>query len=273
YSHRLNRIYVDKECDFSVLFNWDSTLGATMWARACVVFADEAQAQKRPECCLQHLHQGFNAGVNKHIRLNVLHSSRPMGTQGVEYHGCADAADSWLSTAVELSKPGSQPVAHAYKFVCKSSCSGTVFGRQLVGARVCACPRRDMNKDEESEGGLKSKRRAPGDAPQPRPTKKIKVEPSETEERVLTLPPVSADAAAEDARVLTLPPVSADAAGGRACVRLSASRHEHGRGVRGRFEGQAPQPRPTKKIKVEPSETEERVLTLPPVSADAAAED
>lgn len=71
--------------------------------------------------------------------------------------------------------------------------SGHIYGRQKVGARVCACPRRDMLKDETAEGVYKTgKKRIPSNQIEQPKTKKIKVENlMDFDDTVYKLPPVS----------------------------------------------------------------------------------
>ncbi|XP_013167964.1 PREDICTED: cellular tumor antigen p53-like isoform X2 [Papilio xuthus] len=208
YSARLNRIYVDMGVEFPVHFTWDTrkqhalSPHAELYVRATVVFSDDAQAEKRVERCLQHAHEPNNPGDEAIVR-NVLRSARALGTAGVHYCGAARRPDSWLSVLVRLP----QPAPHAYQFVCKNSCSsginrrntaivftledhlGQILGRQSVGARVCACLKRDLRRDEEELG--KGKRRltsAPAPPPHQDTCKKVKIEVPETDEELITLP-------------------------------------------------------------------------------------
>lgn len=206
YSCQLNRVYVDMNCDFAVQFSWQELACERLYVRATVVFSDKDQAEKRVERCMQHRHEN-TANVPEAIRMNVLRSSREVGTQGVYYHGDPQRADSWYSVLVEFANTG-QPCQHAFKFVCKNSCSsginrraiaiifsledvlGNVFGRQMVGVRVCSCPRRDLLKDEEAEGVFKSgKKRVPANKIEPK-AKKIKLEvvPNALDDTIMTLP-------------------------------------------------------------------------------------
>ncbi|XP_014361229.2 cellular tumor antigen p53 [Papilio machaon] len=211
YSARLNRIYVDMGVEFPVHFTWDTrkqhalSPHVDLYVRATVVFSDDAQAEKRVERCLQHAHEPNNPGDEAIVR-NVLRSARALGTAGVHYCGAARRPDSWLSVLVRLP----QPAPHAYQFVCKNSCSsginrrntaivftledhlGQILGRQSVGARVCACLKRDMRRDEDELG--KGKRRLasapalPGQPGQPDTCKKVKIEVPEADDELITLP-------------------------------------------------------------------------------------
>ncbi|CAH2051729.1 unnamed protein product, partial [Iphiclides podalirius] len=205
YSARLNRIYVDMGENFPVHFSWDVAKknllyhqGQDLYVRATVVFSDQSQAEKRVERCLQHVHEPNNPG-NEAIVKNVLRSTRALGTAGVHYCGVASRADSWLSVLVHFPAPG----GHAYQFVCKNSCSsginrraisiiftledscGNVLGRQSVGARVCACPRRDLLRDEAEVGKGKRKKQTQPDNP-----KKVKIEVVENDDEVVNLPKI-----------------------------------------------------------------------------------
>lgn len=206
YSHQLNRIYVDIKTNFPVQFRWDfERAGSPMFVRATTVFSDDAQSEKRVERCLQHTHESANAGIDPTIVQNVLHSSAAPGTQGVYYCGAACLPDSWYSVLLRVDGRPQEPCSHAYQFVCKNSCSsginrrsidiiftledhtGQVYGRQAVGARVCACPRRDKHKDEGAARAPPDKRPAPPSQHAPPRAKKVKVEPDDD---VLLLPPL-----------------------------------------------------------------------------------
>lgn len=225
YSHQLNRIYVDMETNFSVQFNWNHEENKDMYVRATTVFSDDSQAEKRVERCIQHEYSPANVGLSPQIFKNILHSSREMGTQGVEYCGEPSIADSWYSVRVLFHKTSPDPVTHAYKFLCKNSCStginrraiaiiftledeiGVVLGRQWVGARVCACPRRDIKKDEDGEGvyrpGSKrvaSNRIAPTDDQPANANANANANPSAKKIRIEVVAPA-------DAGVVTLPPL------------------------------------------------------------------
>ncbi|CAB3256848.1 unnamed protein product [Arctia plantaginis] len=211
YSYKLNRIYVDVNCNFSLSFNWDNNhVPAHMFIRSTVVFSEAEQSEKRVERCLQHLHE--SSGLPGHISKNVLHSARDVGTQGVYYCGDANVRDSWFSVVVYHNKTNEEPCTHAYKFTCKSSCpsginrrpiaiiftledvNGHVYGRQTVGAKVCACLRRDLHKDEESEGLFKTgKKRIPSNQIVQRVTKKIKVETRDVEHHMAMLPNITVE--------------------------------------------------------------------------------
>ncbi|XP_045770976.1 cellular tumor antigen p53 [Maniola jurtina] len=205
YSHLLNRIYVEMECNFSLNFNWDvnKVPQRAMYIRATVVFADAEQAEKRVERCLQHAHVTSNTKTTDAVIVNnVLRSAREMGDPNVFYCGNPQETDCWYSVVVQLNGPG----GHAYNFVCKNSCSsginrraidiiftledsiGTVYGRQSVGARVCSCPRRDKNTQEQEFRASGGKRALPRKQP-PAPAKKIKLEAVPNQDlTVVTIP-------------------------------------------------------------------------------------
>ncbi|CAH4028024.1 cellular tumor antigen p53-like [Pieris brassicae] len=203
YSHRLNRIYVDVNVNFSVGFTWDASIfPGEAYIRATTVFSDVTQAEKRVERCYQHSHETANApGKSRATIMNVLHSAREHGSPDVHYCGNPEQPDSWYSVLVRTP----QPTELAYVFLCKSSCSsginrrpieiiftledfkGEIYGRQVVGARVCSCPRRDIDRDEVAEGLPKTKRSAPQ---QETRAKKVKVETVEKDDAVIKLPAI-----------------------------------------------------------------------------------
>ncbi|KAL4711881.1 hypothetical protein ACJJTC_006050 [Scirpophaga incertulas] len=133
----LQHLHETTSCESRIahLARWQRSAGAAaggrLYVRATVVFSDKEQAQKRVERCLQHLHETTSSSLPKEVRMNVLRSSRELGTGGVAYHGAPDAADSWLSVLVEC--PGSgPPLQHAYKFVCKNSCATGINRRNIA---------------------------------------------------------------------------------------------------------------------------------------------
>ncbi|XP_059053265.1 cellular tumor antigen p53-like [Achroia grisella] len=196
YSSKLGRLYVDAGCDFPIYFMW-SGVATGLAVRACVIFLDQDQAEKRVETCPNHdlAKRDPNHIVTPEFTKkwkNVLHSSRNDDTDGVYY--CGDK-NSWYSTVVTFDNK-TEKRSHAYRFVCKNSCpmginrrslaiiftledyKGTVYGREMVNVRVCACPRRDLHKDEEAaHGHHRARTRDPQDPPGPPRTKKIKTEP------------------------------------------------------------------------------------------------
>ncbi|XP_068623310.1 cellular tumor antigen p53 [Battus philenor] len=210
YSATMNRIYVDMEVNFPIHFDWDVIKqslmypkGQDMYIRATVVFSDESQAGKRVERCLQHTHEANNPG-NKVTVKNVLRSTRALDTAGVFYCGKVESPDSWFSVVVRFPAPG----VHAYQFVCKNSCSsginrrniaiiftlederGEVLGRQSVGARVCACPRRDLRRDED-ETRTKGKGKRTIEPPPHANLKKVKIEVTDNDDQLVVLPKIS----------------------------------------------------------------------------------
>ncbi|CAG9559325.1 unnamed protein product [Danaus chrysippus] len=199
YSAKLNKIFVDIGVDFPLKFNWDSKY-QNMFVRATVMFSDADQAQKKVEACYQH--SFYSKTANTAIGRNVLRSGREYGVPNVEYYGSLENPDAWYSVLVS----GNPTLEHPYQFVCKNSCvsginrrnieiiftledsCGLVIGRQSVGVRVCSCPRRDMNKEEDPEKA--SKRSAPSEH---NPSKRIKldVQPQQQHDTVVTLPSLS----------------------------------------------------------------------------------
>lgn len=171
YSHELNRIYVNISCNFSIQFKCAFNPGDKFRVRATTVFSDSGQAEKRVERCLNHssLLCDLNRDYDEKMWGHVLRSSREPDSGGVHYCGNTGDKQSWYSVVVDFEAHESTldySHSHAYVFVCKNSCtsginrrtieiiftledySGQVVGRQTVGARVCSCPRRDMEKDE-----------------------------------------------------------------------------------------------------------------------------
>ncbi|XP_052751799.1 cellular tumor antigen p53 isoform X2 [Galleria mellonella] len=218
YSTVVERLYVDAGCDFPIHFRWEGA--GPLWVRACAVFVEHEQAEKRVETCPNHdltKREPGHAVTPQFITKwkNVLHSSRNDDTDGVHY--CGDKS-SWYSVVVRFDDAADKR-SHAYRFVCKNSCpmginrrslaviftledlSGTVHGRQMVNVRVCACVRRDMHRDEQAALTLKREREAndpadPADPADPREQhkpprgKRIKTEPlnPNDDDKVVELP-------------------------------------------------------------------------------------
>ncbi|XP_053617166.1 tumor protein 63 [Plodia interpunctella] len=199
WSTKLQRMYVDAECDFPLIFSWSAGAPQPAFVRAVVVFRDEDQSQHRVETCVNHKSILMTKNLPDCQLRNVLHSSREPGAADVQYSG---GADEWYSTVVRFDNGLS--TTHAYRFICKNSCtgginrraisiiftlenlSGTVLGREKMSVRVCACPRRDMRAEE----GAAPARRRPADAraAEHKP-KKVKIEITDTDDdKIVVLP-------------------------------------------------------------------------------------
>lgn len=169
YSLPCNRIYVHISKQFALEFNWnfeEAKNYGSMFVRATLLFSDNSYSQQRVLRCVQHLHGSQE--VEPQIVDHVLRSDRPYGTEGVFYTGSKDVENIWLSVLVMFNSTDNiQSFNHAFRLECKNSCStginrrnteimftledefGTILGCQKIGVRVCSCPRRDMNRDEE----------------------------------------------------------------------------------------------------------------------------
>ncbi|CAH0714005.1 unnamed protein product, partial [Brenthis ino] len=209
YSKKLNCLFVNSGHNFSVNFEWDtSKVLHPVYVRATVVFSAPCDAEKRVEACYQHYAScdGVKA-LPENIRHNVLRSGREVGAPDVFYCGAPASTDSWYSVLVRFPAPSS----HAFHFVCRNSCSsginrrplslvftlesaaGNVYGRQIVGVRVCSCPKRDMCKAEtaalsSSDHGLLQS--TPAMSSTTPSSKRIKLEESECD-TLVTLPAIT----------------------------------------------------------------------------------
>ncbi|CAH0714002.1 unnamed protein product, partial [Brenthis ino] len=219
YSHKLNCLFLNTGHNFSINFQWDITkVLHPVYVRTTVVFSDPCDAEKRVQTCYQHSYvspDDSNA-LPENIRHNVLRSGREVGAPDVFYCGAPASADSWYSVLVRFPAPSS----HAFHFVCRNSCSsginrrplslvftlesaaGDVYGRQVVGVRVCGCPKRDLYTAElaqSSENPKSGKRKAKTETTDTPTTivssttpsrKRIKLEDSECD-TLVTLPAIT----------------------------------------------------------------------------------
>ncbi|XP_013188380.1 cellular tumor antigen p53 [Amyelois transitella] len=205
WSTKVQRMYVDAECDFPLSFSWADAAPAPAYVRATVVFREPDQSQCKVETCINHQNILKNRNLPPCQKSNVLHSSRAAGARGVTYCG---GPDEWFSTRVMFDD---DVRTHAYRFICKNSCPGginrraidiiftledemeRIYGREEISVRVCACPRRDLRTDEENapaekQAPLKKKRKIEPKTAESK-VKKVKIEVTDgDDDRVVTLP-------------------------------------------------------------------------------------
>ncbi|XP_076255833.1 p53 isoform X1 [Rhynchophorus ferrugineus] len=169
YSENCNKIFTKMNEKFPVEFTVDYYTKEPMYIRATLQYAEEHKTTDTVVRCIMHEQKAerTNTDVSEHVWFHVLRSSNKkaiyLGNKLNKEH---------LSVVLPLSEPqaGVKGVKEFFYFVCMSSCGspgisrrnlemifqlenqqGTVLGRRCIKARICACPRRDREKEEGEE--------------------------------------------------------------------------------------------------------------------------
>ncbi|XP_060524253.1 cellular tumor antigen p53 isoform X2 [Cylas formicarius] len=184
YSPVLNKVFMDMGHQFPVDFKIkDRPTNEVLYIRITPQYSLPQHAQETVHRCIMHDHpmDPTNKGIPDHVRSHVI---RCLNSE-CQYLGNKDYSER-LSLVFPFSQPqiGSESVREMFQFVCKSSCaspgmnrraieviftleseSGKVVGRKCLNVRICACPKRDKEKEEKEHhkdkyGGLpKGKKR------------------------------------------------------------------------------------------------------------------
>ncbi|XP_066256861.1 cellular tumor antigen p53 isoform X2 [Euwallacea similis] len=172
YSVPLNKVYMDMMQPFPI----DITLKTPkkpndkLFIRITPQYSAQNYAAN-PVCrCYQHDHHSDNTNkdIADHVRQHVIRCTN----QAAYYLGDAKEKQR-LSVILPMGSPqaGSESVREYLFFVCKSSCpipgmnrrtleviftleneESRVLGRKALNVRICACPKRDKEKEEKEAG-------------------------------------------------------------------------------------------------------------------------
>ncbi|XP_044262752.1 cellular tumor antigen p53-like isoform X2 [Tribolium madens] len=177
YSEKLNKIFIGINLKFPVAFSLQNRpQDLPLYIRATPVFSQTQHFQDLVHRCVGHRHpqDQSNKGVAPHIFQHIMRCSN----ENAQYFGDKNNG-SRLNIVVPLAHPqvGEDIVKEFFQFVCKNSCplgmnrrpidvvftledeNGEVFGRRLVGVRVCSCPKRDKEKEEKDVENVAPPRR------------------------------------------------------------------------------------------------------------------
>lgn len=168
YSSSLNKVFMN----ISQLFPVDFKIAnrpqeQPLFVRVTPQYSSQNFAQDPVSRCLQHDYQGdlSNKDIPEHVRQHVIRCRN----NKAHYIGNPKNGQK-LSIVFPLGTPqaGSETVREHFSFVCKSSCpapgmnrreieviftlengKGEVVGRKCLKVRICACPKRDKEKEEK----------------------------------------------------------------------------------------------------------------------------
>ncbi|XP_066138795.1 cellular tumor antigen p53 isoform X2 [Euwallacea fornicatus] len=169
YSVPLNKVYMDMMQPFpiDIILKTPKKPNDKLFIRITPQYSAQNYAAN-PVCrCFQHDHHSdsTNKDIAEHVRQHVIRSTN----KAAYYLGDAKEKQR-LSVILPMGNPqaGSESVREFLFFVCKSSCpvpgmnrrtleviftledeEGSVLGRKALNVRICACPKRDKEKEEK----------------------------------------------------------------------------------------------------------------------------
>ncbi|XP_014606682.1 PREDICTED: cellular tumor antigen p53 [Polistes canadensis] len=161
YSQSLKKVYINMEQTLPIRFKWDPPVDG-LYLRTSMVFSLDQYRNDPVHRCHNHmaLSNPSNQDINPRIIKHVVRCSEPSSI----YENNNDH----LSVITPLRTPqvGSQYVQLYFQFFCKNSCTSgmnrrptelvftledsqySVLGRRKLLVRVCSCPKRDKEKEE-----------------------------------------------------------------------------------------------------------------------------
>lgn len=162
-STKLNKVFVDLGKVVPIQIKWDGT--ANLYVRALMMFTQPDQWKNPVKRCVTHRDKEDPTNRSYDHSDHVL----AMENEGAEY--AIDPVSKRHSVRVQLHlQSGCEFALISLKFMCKTSCTGglnraptdvvftledangVVLGRQVIGVKICSCPKRDKEKDEQNLG-------------------------------------------------------------------------------------------------------------------------
>lgn len=194
YSHKLNKLFVDMGKVVPFQIKWDGQPG--LCVRALMMFSVADNLKHPVRRCLTHKH------VDDPSNINYQYSEHVLATENDNASYEVNETSNRHSVKVPLNslQHGCDHILVNYKFMCKTSCTGglnrsptdviftlenmggEVLGRQIVGVKICSCPKRDKEREEaimadpSGKRKMKVKKEDKGQKTLEPPTKKIKQE-------------------------------------------------------------------------------------------------
>ncbi|KAL1487753.1 hypothetical protein ABEB36_015588 [Hypothenemus hampei] len=164
FSSSLNKIFLDVKQNIPIDFKIDNRPDKALYIRSTLQYSSQNYL-KEPICrCIQHNFRG--EPTNKDLPEHVWNHVVRCGNELSQYVGDT-TINQKLSVIFPLGMPqaGSESVRELFQFVCLSTCVGikrreldliftledeeaAIFGRKSMKVKVCACPKRDMEKEE-----------------------------------------------------------------------------------------------------------------------------
>lgn len=160
FSHKLQKVFVKIHTDLTIYVKYDMVIpNEELFIRAMIVYTSPSDLAEPVKKCPNHREQ---SGLNnpEHILSCSVPETRYVGSE------TGKLFKDRLSLVVPLSAVvQNEPLK--FQFSCQNSCSGMnrkmtsiiftlennngeIYGRQPLCFKVCSCPKRDKEKDEES---------------------------------------------------------------------------------------------------------------------------
>ncbi|KAI4504705.1 hypothetical protein M0802_000255 [Mischocyttarus mexicanus] len=179
YSQSLKKVYINMEQTLPVRFKWNPTLDG-LYLRISMVFSLDQYRNDPVQRCHNHMATSnrSNQDIDPRVIKHVVRCLDPMSMY--------EENNDHMSVVTPLRTPqaGSQYVQLYFQFFCKNSCTsgmnrrpteliftledhkGNFMGRRKLLVRVCSCPKRDKEKEENEivgdvSGPNKRKRTVP----------------------------------------------------------------------------------------------------------------
>ncbi|XP_063980172.1 cellular tumor antigen p53 [Diachasmimorpha longicaudata] len=166
FSSALHKVFINMEQTLPLKFEWDPPLDG-LWLRATMVFSMDEYRSDPVQRCHNHMATYGNAllDVDKRMHRHVVRCTR--------LDSVYEENSGHMSVSVPLGtpQPGCRYVPLGFQFFCKNSCSSgmnrrptelvftletpqrQVLGRRILPVRVCSCPKRDKDKEEQESNG------------------------------------------------------------------------------------------------------------------------
>ncbi|XP_015119242.1 cellular tumor antigen p53 [Diachasma alloeum] len=193
FSQELRKVFINMEQTLPLKFKWDPPIDG-LWLRTTMVFSMDQYRSDPVQRC--HNHMATNSVSNQKIDERVLrHVVRCTHLDSIYEENSGHMS---VSVPLGTPQPGCRYVPLGFQFFCKNSCSSgmnrrptelvftlethqrQVLGRRILPVRVCSCPKRDKDKEEQESN----------DSITPMPGKKRKFNNLATQQFIQThLPP------------------------------------------------------------------------------------
>nr|AEE61613.1 unknown [Dendroctonus ponderosae] len=167
YSTKLNKIYITQNLKFPMAFSVEPRpKNKKLFVRLTPVFSQSQYFHEIVHRCVMHQRpqDGSNKDLPAHVHQHVVRCTNEQTAYFGDY-----TEGTRLSVVVPLQEPqhGTDLIKEFYYFVCVNSCAlgmnrrpielvftledqeGEVFGRRVIAAKICSCPKRDRAKDEK----------------------------------------------------------------------------------------------------------------------------
>lgn len=201
FSTKLNKVFVKIDTHLNVYATYNVIDGQKLFVRAMIVYTSKNDLAEPVRKCPNHRAKSVHNNPE-----HILTCDLP----DTQYHGneAGKLFKDKLALLIPMSAIASnEPIK--LKFTCQNSCSGMsrkftsivftleneygfCYGRRVMHFKVCSCPKRDMERDEDSPLKLLPKKRKSDANTNPSTSKKVAVHPPvvKQESQVASVPMV-----------------------------------------------------------------------------------